>query len=519
MKRVPFGISSAPEIFIRTVSEILKGIDGVICYFDDILCYSKTKEEHENLIAQVQRRLREASLQLNEAKCEYRKSEIIFLGHVIDAKGCRPDPRKVEAIRDMPEPRDTTELRRYLGMVNYLCRYMPHLSTVSKPLNLLLMKDMAWTWGPEQTESFKKIREMLTTAPLLAYFDPSRPTVVEADSSSYGIGGCLLQEFDDGLKPIAYCSRTLTNAEQKYAQIEKECLASVWACERFERYLMGLDSFILLTDHKPLVPLINSKDLSETPIRCQRMLIRLMRYKPTAEYRPGPTMVTSDTLSRCPTSTSSRTLEVEQNLQNDIRFHVDVITSTWPITDEKLKEIKAKTQEDPILKTAFEYTTSGWPMYKEDIKLAARELYGVRNELSVVDGLLLRGDPVLIKLDGEKGWKQPGVIMNECAPRSYNVQTIGEVRRNRRHLRFCPSGYQHPHEFMPDNTATEQPEFLPVPETSQNSESEVQPAQPLQVPTDSNPSSSTMRGVPGSPSLPYVTRSGRAVTKPSRYRE
>ncbi|GFN96599.1 Pol polyprotein [Plakobranchus ocellatus] len=107
-------------------------------------------------------------------------------------------------------------------------------------------------------------------------------------------------------------------------------------------------------------------------------------------------MVTSDTLSRCPTSTSSRTLEVEQNLQNDIQFHVDVITSTWPITDEKLKEIKAKTQEDPILKTAFEYTTSGWPMYEEYVKLAARELYGVRNELSVVDGLLLRGDCIII---------------------------------------------------------------------------------------------------------------------------
>ncbi|GFN84927.1 Pol polyprotein [Plakobranchus ocellatus] len=292
--------------------------------------------------------------------CMGQEAEKIY--RTLQFDGCRPDPRKVEAIKDMPEPRDTTELRRYLGMVNYLCRYMRHLSTVSKPLSLLLMKDMAWTWGPEQTESFKKTREMLTTAPLLAYFDPSRPTVVEADSSSYGIGGCLLQEFDDGLKPIAYCSRTLTNAEQKYAQIEKECLASVWACERFDRYLMGLESFTLLTDHKPLVPLINSKDLSEIPIICQRMLIRLMRYKPKAEYRPGPTMVASDTLSRCPTTTSSRTLEVEQNLQNDIQFHVDAITSTWPITDEKLKEIKAKTQEDPILKTAFEYTTSGWPV-------------------------------------------------------------------------------------------------------------------------------------------------------------
>ena len=148
MKRVPFGISSAPEIFMRVVSEILQGIEGVICYFDDILCYSKTKEEHENLLAQVHKRLEEASLQLNAVKCEYRKSEITFPGHVIDANGCKPDPRKVDAIKDMSEPKDTTELRRYLGMVNYLCRYIPHLSTVSKPLNLLLMKETAWTWGP-----------------------------------------------------------------------------------------------------------------------------------------------------------------------------------------------------------------------------------------------------------------------------------------------------------------------------------------------------------------------------------
>ena len=110
----------------------------------------------------------------------------------------------------------------------------------------------------------------------MAYFNPSKPTVVEANSFSNRIGGCLLQEFDDGLTPIAYCSRTLASAEN-VAQIERECLASVWACERFDRYLMGLDTFTLLTDHKPLVPLINSKDLSETPIRCQRILIRLMR--------------------------------------------------------------------------------------------------------------------------------------------------------------------------------------------------------------------------------------------------
>ncbi|KAK3772191.1 hypothetical protein RRG08_035231 [Elysia crispata] len=167
-------------------------------------------------------------------------------------------------------------------------------------------------WGPPQRTAFNKVKP-----PVLAYFDPKKPTVVEADSSSYGLGGCLLQEHEEGLRPVAFCSRSLSNTEQRYAQIEKECLASVWACERFDRHLMGLDSSTLYSDQKPL---INSKDLSETPLRCLRMLIRLLRYKPVAIHQPGKMMVTSDTLSRSPAVCSQETSNLHEDYTSMCRW-------------------------------------------------------------------------------------------------------------------------------------------------------------------------------------------------------
>ena len=364
----------------------------MVCYFDDLLCYSKSPEDHEKLLELVHKRLKGASLQLNTAKCEYKKSEITFLDHIVSAEGCRPDPMKIEAIQGLPEPSDVSALRRYLGVVNYLGKYLPHLSTILRPLNELLSTDTAWMWGPPQRTAFNKVKELLIKPPVLAYFDSKKPTVVEADSSSYGLGGCLLQEHEEGLRPVAFCSRSLSNTEQRYAQIEKECLASVWACEHFDRYLMRLDSFTLYSDHKPLIPLINSKDLSETPFRCQRMLIRLLRYKPVAIHQPGKMMVTSDTLSRSPAACSQET----SNLHEDVRFHVSMVTSSWPVSDGKLRQLKEETQQAVSLRTAINHTVMGWPTYKQDVMLAARDLFDFRNELSLYDGLLLRGDKIVI---------------------------------------------------------------------------------------------------------------------------
>ena len=138
---------------------------------------------------------------------------------------------------------------------------------------------------------------MLSTPPTLAFFDLTKPTTVSTDPSNYGLGGVLLQEHGGVQRSVAYCSRTLTQTQRVYAQIE-ECLGAVWTCGKFERYLVELDGFRLETEHKPLIPLINTNDLHDTPLRCQRLLIRLMRLNPKCVFPPGKHLVVADALSR-----------------------------------------------------------------------------------------------------------------------------------------------------------------------------------------------------------------------------
>ena len=198
------------------------------------------------------------------------------------------------------------------------------------------------------------MKDLLSEAPTLAFYDATKRTIVIADASSYGMGGVLLQGHNGQLKSVAYCSCTLTPAEKGYAQIEKECLAMVWACEKFERYLVVLGSFSALTDYRPLAALVNTKDLQETPLRCQRLLMRLRRYNVTAEYAPGKDMVVADALSRSPLNRESG-----NHLQQYVQDHDNEITSSWSASESKLSQIRKETQKDLNLKTAMEYTLIG----------------------------------------------------------------------------------------------------------------------------------------------------------------
>lgn len=390
-QRLPFGITSAPEIFQREMSTLLKDHAGTAAVMDDILVFGRDKEEHDQNLKAVLKTIRESGLKLNKDKCHFGKSDIQYFGHVVGKEGIRPDTNKVTAITELPSPKNLTELRQVLGMINYLGKFVPALSSILHPMTELLKSDTEWIWGEAQTQAFNKVKSLLTTEPALAFYDANRTTVVSADASSCGLGAALLQEHENGLRPIAFCSRTLTETERRYSQIEKECLAGVWACERFSRYLQGMDKFELQTDHKPLVPLINTYDIDKAPIRCQRLLMRLMRFNVKAVHVPGKQLVVADTLSRNPL-----THQGESDTEDDVKAFVQAVLSTMPISEDRLSAIKEATQDDSDLQSVCKYIHQGWPSQMSQLSHSLHEFHTVRAHLSEVDGLLLYKDRIVI---------------------------------------------------------------------------------------------------------------------------
>lgn len=391
-KRLPFGISSGPEVFHRIMAQLLSNIPGVICDIDDILVSGRNQEEHDLRLEEVLQRLLKAGVTLND-KCAFSQKSIRFLGHIISEEGIKVDPAKVEAIQQLPRPQNVPELRRLLGMLNFVQKFAPDLADQTRPLRDLLKKDIQWTWGDAQESAFIQLKKKLSSPPVLAHYNPDRPTKVSADASSYGLGAVLLQQQDGEWRPIFYASRSMTSTEQRYAQVEKEALASTWACEKFADFLLGLPSFTIETDHRPLLALLKTKTLDELSPRIQRFRMRLMRYSYQVIYTAGKNLTTADALSRAPVGAPQAS---DLQLETDARIFVQSVIDGLPATQGRLVEIKTKQQEDQVCRQVMQYCLDGWPADKNKVDPDVRPYYQVRDDLSVQEGLIMFGTRLVI---------------------------------------------------------------------------------------------------------------------------
>ena len=258
---LPFGLSVSSEIFQKRLHQELQGLPGVKCIADDILIHGTCEADHDSNLDGFMRRCQQKGIKLNAEKLEYKCKEVPFHGHLLTTEGLKPDPEKVRAIVEMPRPKDRGDILRLNGMVNYLSRFLPHLSDVMKPLRDLTHKDAAWCWDDLQEKVWNDVKTLIASAPVLAYYKPTEVLEIQCDSSQSGLGAALMQNGH----PIAYASRALTETESRYAQIEKEMLAIVFSVEKFNDFTFGRRT-VVHTDHKPIESIF-MKPLHRAPFR------------------------------------------------------------------------------------------------------------------------------------------------------------------------------------------------------------------------------------------------------------
>ena len=291
--RLPFGLKCSQDAYQLRIDQILENVPGIIAIHDDITVFGKDDEEHDKHLIALMETAKKNGLVFNSKKCTLKQPEVSFFGIKFSAEGMSPDKDKIQGILDMPPPKDVTQLQSLLGMVNFMQNFIPHLSAATAPLRQLLTKDKVFEWTPSTDSAYQKLKTLISEAQgrLLPFYDRSLPITVQADASQDGLGAALLQEG----KPIAFASKSVTDTERRYANIEREMLSIVFACERFHTYLYGR-TFIIENDHKPL-EMVALKNLDKAPPRLQRLLLRLQPYDCQIKYRPGKEMLLVDALS------------------------------------------------------------------------------------------------------------------------------------------------------------------------------------------------------------------------------
>lgn len=380
--RLMFGIACAPELFQKIMEQILAGCEGCLNYMDDIIVYGETIDQLNERVKEVLNKLNEYNVVLNQEKCIFAAKELVFLGHKLTANGIMPTQDKVSAVKNFRKPSSAEEVRSFLGLMNFVGKFIPNLAEITDPLRLLIKKDEKFVWQLVQQEAFDKLKECLTGDLVLGYYNVKNRTQVYADAGPVALGAVLIQ-FNRLEVPrvIAYASKSLSETEKRYCQTEKEALALVWSVERFHFYLFGR-TFELITDHKALETIFSTK--SKPCARIERWVLRMQSYLYKVIYKPGKNNI-ADPLSR---------LVVTDNPEPCFDYatekYVNHIVSLAVPTAIKLDEIIMASESDQVLQEVkIGLTENSWSeratVYKH-----------FETELCFSGSILLRGNRIVM---------------------------------------------------------------------------------------------------------------------------
>ncbi|XP_062536041.1 uncharacterized protein K02A2.6-like isoform X2 [Armigeres subalbatus] len=382
--RLPQGASSSAAIFQKVMDQILIGLKHVRCYLDDVLIAGETIEECLSNLHLVLERLQNANLKVNYKKCKFFVNSLNYLGHLVTEEGLLPSPEKLSTIEKAKVPTDTTELKAFLGLINFYGKFVPHLSAKLSCLYALLRKDTKFVWTMECQKTFEESKHALLTANFLEFYDPDKPIIVVSDACGYGLGGVIAHVVDGKEKPISFASFSLNSAQKTYPILHLEALALVCTVKKFHKFLFG-QKFTIYTDHKPLLGIFGKEGKHQLCVtRLQRYVMEMSIYEFTICYRPSAMMGNADFCSRFPLNQSVPT-NLDDGCIKSINFFND-----FPL-DYTL--IAKESKIDLLLSKILEFIDNGWPRKIEKDWL---QIFSIRCDLETIEGCILYQDRVFI---------------------------------------------------------------------------------------------------------------------------
>lgn len=389
--RLNFGAVSSQDIFDKAMDDTIEGLEGVLHIRDDFIVGGKGVEHHDKNLRALLQRFMDCGLTLNPKKCRFRVPEIQFFGFRFSKDGMRPTDKRVKDLKEMLPPANADDIKALLGMAQYSAQFIPRFSQISAPLRHLTCKGAKWKWSDVENKAFQELCDALSDDQVVAYYDVGLETKLWVDAGPHGLGLVLTQKKRHGWQAVACHSRSLTQTEQRYSQMEREALAIRWACERCYKYLIG-STFVVLTDHKPLLAFFNNPN-SRAPMRIERWLLYLQQFDFRLEYSPGSENI-ADYLSR-----HAKPVTAKEQASCDKREEVvhSLILDSTPKAIS-LTDLQKETAIDPVLgKLAKVIRTNNRAACKSDPVL--REYAPVIDELSIAEGLVLRGSQIVVPVN------------------------------------------------------------------------------------------------------------------------